>query len=223
MRSEFRLICPVVIAVACTFMTGCVTPIPIAQEAPDLSYRTNKTVLVNVIDSRDVLKEGKPPTYIGRAHGVFGIPADMQTYPWFLTDKAKKKQPLVDALEDRIVFGLNDEGWHVVAVDSGGSLTGPETASLLASRSAERLVVLSVTQWFVSVNLSWVTAVNFDWGYNLVVFDGQGATVANITNSGRDVVDAKADQSYQNLIKLAYRDRLIKILEQPEVQAALKD
>ena len=47
-------------------LAGCVTPIPIAQEAPDLNYKVTRPVVVAVVDERDVLAAGKPPTFIGR-------------------------------------------------------------------------------------------------------------------------------------------------------------
>jgi hypothetical protein len=204
-------------------LAGCVTPIPMEQEAPDLSYRVTSPVVLAVIDERDVLAEGKPPTFIGRAHGVFGIPSDMQVYPWFVSDKGKKEQTLAQALEDRIVVGLNDEGWQLTATGDAKRPTREDVVAQLASRNAQRMVVLSITRWFASINLNWVTAFNFDWGYKLEVLDAQGATVASIADSGRDVVDAKADQSPQNMLKLAFRDRLIKILERPELRAALQE
>ncbi len=214
---------PVIILLsAAALLTGCVTPIPLAQEAPDLSYKATRPVVVTVVDERDVLAEGKPPTYIGRAHSVFGIPTDMQVYPWFVSDKAKKDQTLAQALQDRIVVGLSDEGWQMTAADYSKPPTRDEAVSLLTARGSDRLVVLSLTRWFVSINLNWVSAFNFDWGYKLEVLDSQGTSVASISDTGRDVVDEKADQSPQNMIKLAYRERLIKILERPEVQAALK-
>jgi hypothetical protein len=95
-------------------------------------------------------------------------------------------------------------------------------AAMLASRGAQRMVVLSITKWFASINLNWVTAFNFDWGYRMEVLDEQGRVVANIDDSGRDVVDEQADQSPQNMLKLAFRGRLIKILERPELKAALQ-
>ena len=43
-----------------------------------------------VIDARPILKEDKkPPTYIGVAHTVFGIPTDMQVYPWVALKEEK--------------------------------------------------------------------------------------------------------------------------------------
>lgn len=203
-------------------LTGCVTPIPLAQEAPDLSYKTTNSLVVAVIDERDILAQGKPPTYIGRAHGTFGIPSDMQTYPWFVSDKNKKEQTLAEALEERIVVGLNDEGWQSSAAGYTTRPTKDEAVSLLATHSAKHLLTLSITKWFVSINLNWVSAFNFDWGYKLEVLDAQGVVVTHISDSGRDEVDEEAKQSFQNLIKLAYRERLIKILERPEVRAALQ-
>jgi hypothetical protein len=205
-----------------TLLGGCVTPIPLAQEAPDLSYKVTRPIVVAVLDQRDVLSQGKPPTYIGRAHATFGIPADMQTYPWFVSDKTKKDQTLAQALEERVVMGLNDEGWQLAPAGLTARPQQAEITSFLAAHNAERLIVLSLTQWFASINLNWVTAFNFDWGYLLDVYDAQGATVATITDQGRDVVDAKADESPQNMLKLAFRDRLIKILERPELRAALE-
>ncbi len=212
----------IILLASAALLTGCVTPIPLAQEAPDLSYKATRPVVVTVVDERDVLAEGKPPTYIGRAHSVFGIPSDMQVYPWFVSDKAKKDQTLAQAIEDRIVVGLGDEGWQVTAAGYTKAPTKQEVVSVLATRGADRMMVLSLTKWFVSINLNWVSAFNFDWGYRLEVLDSQGTSVASISDMGRDVVDEKADESPQNMIKLAYRERLIKILERPEVQAALK-
>ena len=212
----------VILLLAAVLLSGCVTPIPLEKEAPDLSYKAATAVVVSVVDERDVLAQGKPPTFIGRAHSLFGIPADMQVYPWFVSDKTRKDQTLAQALEERIVVGLSDEGWQVTGAGSTARLAPDAVVAMLASRGAPRMVILSITQWFASINLNWVTAFNFDWGYRLEVLDAQGRVVASVVDSGRDVVDEKADQSPQNMLKLAFRDRLIKILERPELQAALQ-
>lgn len=210
------------LVLATSMLGACVTPIPLEEEAPDISYRVATPIVVSVVDRRDSLAEGKPATFIGRAHGVFGIPTDMQVYPWFVSDKARKDQTLAQAIEERIVVGLNDEGWHLASASIATVPTAEQARALLESRGAQKLMVLSITQWFASLNLSWVTAFNFDWGYRVEVFDAQGATVASFADAGRDVVDAQADQSPQNMLKLAFRDRVIKILERPELRTALQ-
>jgi hypothetical protein len=72
-----------------TLLTACVAPISIKDQAPKVSYSANEKVAVAAIDSRpNLTAEKKPPTYIGRAHTVFGIPTDMHVYPWVaLKDK----------------------------------------------------------------------------------------------------------------------------------------
>jgi hypothetical protein len=214
---------PTLTLVLATAMLGaCVTPIPLEEEAPDISYRVATPIVLSVVDQRESLAEGKPPTFIGRAHGAFGIPTDMQVYPWFVSDKTKKDQTLAQAIEERIVVGLNDEGWHLASATIAAVPTAEQARALLESQGAQRLMVLSITQWFASLNLSWVTAFNFDWGYRVDVFDAQGATITSFADSGRDVVDAQADQSPQNMLKLAFRDRVIKILERSELRTALQ-
>lgn len=222
-RTRSALVAASLSLAGCLLLTGCVTPIPLAQEAPDLSFKSTRPLVVAVTDERRYLTEGKPPTYIGRAHGVFGIPSDMQVYPWFVSDKAKKDQTLAQAIEDRIVVGLGDEGWTLSGAAVTGRPTTEQAAALLAERKAQLLVDLALTDWFVSVNLNWVGAFNFDWGYRVEVFDDKGNVVTTFADSGRDVVDMKADESPQNMIKMAFRERLIKILERPELKTALTD
>ena len=53
--------------------------------------------------------------------------------------------------------------------------------------------------------------------------DDKGNVVTTFADSGRDVVDMKADESPQNMIKMAFRERLIKILERPELKTVLAD
>jgi len=211
-----------VIAMTAALLAGCVTPIALDKESPDLSYKFAQPTAVAVIDDRDTLHDGKPPTFIGRAHSVFGIPSDMETYPWLITDKTKRGQTLAQALEDRIVVGLNDEGWQVAPVVLDSLPEVPDAAAVLRTNGSQRLVVLTLKRWFVSVNLNWVGAFNFDWGYRLVVYDPQGKMLVDVADAGRDVVDMQASESPQNMIKMAFRARLIKILERPELMTALQ-
>lgn len=204
------------------FLTGCVTPVPLEKEVPTLTYKATDPILVSVLDERDVLKEGKPATYIGRAQGMFGIPSDMHAYPWFVSDKNKKEQSLAQALEERIVVGLSNEGWRLASARITTRPTKDEAAKLLKSNGAQHLILLSITHWFTSINLNWVSAFNFEWGYMLDILDTKGIVLDSITDRGVDVVDEQATQSYQNMIKMAFRERLIKILERPELQAALR-
>lgn len=212
----------IITAVLCALiLSGCVTPIPLSEETPDVSYKSTLPMVISVIDDREYLKEGKEPTYIGRGHGLYGIPFDMQTWGWFISDKTKKKQPLAEALEERIVEGLNDEGWQLVPAGITKRPSKEESISLIAANHAERLLILTLTNWWVNVNVNWVSDFDFEWGYIVELLNPGGNVVVNTSDSGTDVIDEKASESHQNMIKMAFRERLIQILEQPELKAAL--
>ncbi len=202
---------------------GCVTPIPVREQAITPTYAGQGTLLVAVVDERNsVLKEGKPPTYIGRAHVSFGIPVDMKVYPWVTEDSAKKSQTLSQALEDRIVLGMKERGWKVIGAGLNSAPSADQVAQLLRERGADRLLVMRVTEWFVSVNLNWVGAFDFDWGVAVTVSGPRASPLLSFEDVGRDVVDLEAKQSPGNSIRLAYRARLTKIFERPDLQAALQ-
>ena len=70
-------------------------------------------------------------------------------------------------------------------------------------------------------SMEWVTAFNFDWGVRIQVVDDSGTSLVDFRESGRDVVDAEYNQSYGNHIRIAYKDRLTKLLEDARVRDAL--
>jgi hypothetical protein len=202
---------------------GCVTPIPVHDQEIAPTYAGPGTLLVAVVDTRDsVVKEGKPPTYIGRAHVTFGIPMNINVYPWVSEDSAKKSQTLAQALEERIVLGMKEHGWNVIRADLSSAPTAEQVPQLLHERGADRLLVLRLTEWSVDINLNWVGSFDFNWGAAVTV-SGSGATpLLSFQDAGLDVVELQGSQSPANSVRLAFRARLMKFFERPDLQAALK-
>jgi len=203
---------------------SCVTPVSLQDQAVAPTYAGPGTLLVAVIDERpSVLKEGKPPSFMGHAHVSFGIPVDMHVYPWLTKDSTDKNETLARALEDRIVVGMKDHGWKAIAADLKSVPSADQIPQLLHDQGADRLLVIRLTEWFVSVNLNWVGKFDFDcWGVAITVSGSQGHPTLGFSDAGTDVVDLESKQSPANSIRLAYRARLTKILERPELQAALR-
>lgn len=203
-------------------LAACVAPIPIKDQAPKVSYSSaNGKVAVVVIDSRPVLKaEKKPPTFIGRAHGVFGIPTDMQIYPWVAL-KEEKDFTLAQELEQRIADALQGTGANVVRVAAGAHADAVSAKRAAQALDADRILLVTLDEWSVDVNLNWVGSFDFDWGYTVEVSDRAGAQVAMFKDSGQDVVKEHASDSPRNMITVAYRVRLEKLLERPELRTAL--
>jgi hypothetical protein len=194
-----------------------------AEQSPDLSYMDEDKIVISVIDERRRVRErGKSPNFIGVAHGVYGIPADWYVYPTLTGfEKEKKKQTLASFLEERIVFGLDDDGWNVAAAGFPLAPSEHEIASRLQTEEAARLLILTLREWYVSINLNWVSAFSFDWDTSVDVYDRKAQRILEASMSGKDIVDEKADDSPRNGILRAYRDRLVKILEDAEVRQAL--
>jgi len=205
-----------------TLLLGaCVAPIPIKDQAPKVSYATNEKVALVVIDSRPVLTaDKKPPTYIGRAHAVFGIPTDMQVYPWVAL-KEEKDFTLAQELEQRIAEGLQSTGANVARVQTPDHADAASAKRAAQALDAERILLITLDDWAVDINLNWVGSFDFDWGYTVEVCDKTGAQIVMFKESGQDVVKEHGSDSPRNMITAAYRARLEKLLERAEIRDAL--
>jgi len=154
-------------------------------------------------------------------HLAFGIPADIFVYPILSEDKKYKEQSLAAALEERIVKGLGDRGWSALGANLASRPLVGDLPVLIRDRNSDRFLLITLQNWFVSVNTNWVTAFNFDWAVRVEVFDRGGASILNYEDAGRDVVDVAYNESYGNHIRLAYKERLSKILEDARLRDAL--
>ena len=202
-------------------LTACVAPIPIKDQAPKVAYSASEKIALVVIDARPTLKaEKKPPTYIGVAHTVFGIPTDMQLYPWVAL-KEEKTLTLAQGLEQRIADALQGVGANVVRVDAGAHVDAVSARRAAQGLGADRIMLITLDEWSVNINLNWVGSFDFDWGYTVDISDNAGVAVTSFKDSGQDVIQEHASDSPRNMITAAWRARLEKLFERPEVQQAL--
>lgn len=210
------IVCFVIIA------SGCVSPIPLKEQVPSVSYKTNDKVIVAVIDNRKRVIAGKSKTYIGKAHGSFGIPFD-----WNIgvisTEAGDKNRTLAEFLEYRIVAGLQNDGWNVKSGALSSKPTEEEAIAVLKRHNVTKLVLLDLKEWYFSINLNWVSAFNFDTDSAVSVYEIENGQIEEKTIAGRDVIDETSSESPQNNILRAYRDQLSEILNDDAVKQALSD
>jgi hypothetical protein len=190
------------------------------EQTPDLAYLDTDRLVISVVDERWRLDHGKSTEELGVARGAFGIPTGLKTYPW-LVDKEHKGQLLAEALGERIVFGLNDEGWDTHLATFTSKPTEKEISAVLEEKEASNFLVMVLKDWWVDINTNWVSAFKFDWDVLIDIYDVDGQLVGSYQGSGRDIVDESATDSWPNMFRRAYRARLISILEQPEISTAL--
>ena len=196
-------------------LLGCVAHIPIEEQSPDLVYHSKDRIVFSVIDERWRVQQGKPATGIGVVRNM-GIPSTALTYPWYVDNK-HKSQTLAEALEHRIVYGLNDEGWNTIQARFSSRPSSDEIEESLMENQSEKLLILTLKDWWCDINMSRVSAFTFDWDATVEIYGKNGSLIESFSDAGRDIVDEDAGDSWPNMIRRAYRARLIQFLEKPEV------
>jgi hypothetical protein len=199
---------------------GCVAHIPIEEQSPDLVYLSKDRIVISVIDERWRVQQGEPATSIGVKRHM-GIPSTANTYPWYV-DSKHKNQTLAEALEYRIVYGLNDEGWDSIQAGFSSRPGSDEIEESLMKNQAEKLLFLTLKDWWCDINMSHVSAFRFDWDATVEIYGKNGNLISSFSDAGRDIVDEDAFDSWPNMIRRAFRERLIQFLEKPEVINSLR-
>lgn len=209
------------ITLALLSLQACVTPIPLSEQSPNLDFSKDGKLLVSVIDQRERVNKGKKDTFVGVAHGSFGIPVDWHVKNVLATEKLDMNRNLSQFLEHRITTGLNQRGWNAEAVDFSQVPSNEAAIEKMTDAEATSLLVLNLNEWYFSINLNWVTAFNFDTNSDVVVYHLQDGNVLNKNFTGRDVIEETASESPQNNVLRAYRDQLLEMFNDPDVRAAL--
>lgn len=204
-------------------LSGCVTPISLEEQTPNPNISHEDKVVISVLDNRTrLIEDEKTNTYVGTVHGTFGIPMDWHVSQILATQDSDKDKNLAQFIEHRLVTGFTESGWDAVEAEVT-SINSPEEAkALLESQQADKLLVINIKEWYFSINLNWVTAFNFDTDSLVTVYELTEGKLIEKQFKGRDVIEEKADESPQNNVLRAYRDQLVEIVTDPEIQGALE-
>lgn len=218
--TSIKLLATGIIAI---FLTGCVTPIPLAEQTPKLTYQAADKVVISVVDNRKRVTEGKPKHYVGMAHASFGIPVDWHVNQVLATEDFDKDKNLSQFLEHRIITGLTNSGWNVVAANVDEQVTSANAQEIISKHEAQKLLVLNLHEWYFSINLNWVTSFNFDTDTIIYVYEKNEGKTLEKQIAERDVIEETASESPQNNILRAYREQLLDIFNDEDVKQALMD
>lgn len=211
--------------VVCSVMTlsGCVSPISLDEQSPNPNVVHDDKVVISVLDNRvRVKEEEKDNDFVGVAHGAFGIPVDWNVDLVLATEEGDDDKSLAQFLEHRLTTGFQESGWDAVEAGVEDAISPEKAMSLLEEKQADKLLIIDLTEWYFSINLNWVTAFNFDTDSFVSVYAVEDGKLVEKQFKGRDVIEESADESPQNNILRAYRDQLIEIVTDPEIQSALE-
>lgn len=202
-------------------LSGCVSPIPLAEQSPSPSYMPENKILISVLDNREKVKLGKPENFVGVAHGSFGIPFDWHVNEVLSTDAEDKDKSLSEFIEHRVITGLKTKGWNVDAAKISLDTSDSEIEEVLVNNDAQKLLILNLNKWYFSINLNWVTSFNFDTDTLIQVYEIRNGKVLEKSVAGRDVIEETADESPQNNVLRAYKAQLLEILNDPVIKNAI--
>jgi hypothetical protein len=116
---------------------------------------------------------------------------------------------------------MQGTGASVVRVDAEAHVDAASAQRAAQGLGADRIMLITLDEWLVNINLNWVGSFDFDWGYMVDIFDKTGAQTTSFRDSGQDVTKEHASDSPRNMITAAWRARLEKLFERPDVRQAL--
>lgn len=207
---------------AALLLSGCVATAPLAEQVPAPAYTSANAVLVAVVDERERIREGGNPAAIGRAHGVYGIPATWRVHPAISVEDGDRNRTAAEWLQNRLARGLADAGWSVAEASFQMDVQPDAVSDALADSAATTLLLLRMKEWWFSMNLNWVSAFTFTNDVEVSVYrQGEGLVLTKRFDA-KDIIDEKASESPRNNILRMYSDKLTEYLDDPEVRAALE-
>lgn len=211
----------ITLIVMTSLVTGCVTPMALEEQVPDVGYVPQGVVAIAVVDERERVENGKEPTYLGKAHSSFGIPVDWHVKHIVNTEEGDADKTLAEVLQHRLVIGLRRDDWNVISMEDPSRPDVSKASTLHSDLGADVLVTLVLNEWYFSINLNWVSAFNFDTDVDVYVQTVEPAKLTQKNIAERDVIEEQADQSAQNNILEAYRNQLVQVFDDPEIRAAI--
>lgn len=205
---------------AALLLSGCVATAPLAEQVPVPSYLPTSSVVVSVVDERERIREGGNPAAIGRAHGVYGIPATWRVHPVISVEDGDRDRTAAQWLQNRLARGLTDSGWSVSEATLPMDATTQQVDEVLGA--APTLLLLRLKEWWFSMNLNWVSAYTFTNDVEVSVYRQGEGLVLTKRFEAKDIIDEKASESPRNNILRMYSGKLTEYLDDAEVRAALE-
>jgi hypothetical protein len=208
----------VLAAAAC--LAGCVTPLPVADQAPVMQYSTPNRTLVAVVDDRVRTEEGRAENFAGFARN-YGIPVHWTVETLMYASPEDKDKTMAQLLSSRIVSGMSVQGGDVAGVSIPAALSDDDARALLGRENAQRLMTVQLKDWHFDLNINWVGRFQFNTDAIVTVQTPEGGTILTEQFAERASIQAEGDESWGNMLLTAYREKLEQVLHDPDVRAAL--
>jgi len=168
-------------------------------------------VAVAVQDARQEVRFGtKSPNFCGMFRGGFGNPFDVTT---------ASNRPLATDFADVIGRGLAAAGMYVAPVPAAPNQQDAETVRGLASQGADRALLIQIAQWKSDTYQN----TSLEYFVTARVLDAQGRLLGEDQITGKDSLGGAWNPGAhaKEVVPLAYREGLERLLNSPRIQLAL--
>jgi hypothetical protein len=178
----------------------------------DLSASGNKAIGVATHDQRpDIVSGAKDPDYVGTLRGGFYNPFNVNT---------KSGHPLSDDMTQAIASSLSKKGFKVIAVVTLPKDSPENILEKLKATRGENLILLTLHDWKSDVFASGPPRY-IRYNATLKVLDKNGKTLADAKITGEDDLGS-AIFSYENAVREAFKMKIERLLNNPEVVQSLQ-
>jgi hypothetical protein len=134
-----------------------------------------RVVLLFAVDDKRpyVVSGDEPANFVGEMRNGYGMPFNITT---------KDKRPFAEIVQDTVQRDLEAAGFKVTAADTKAG----DIASAVRSASANRALAVVMNEFKSDTYAN----INFDYGFEAIVYDENGKELAREQISGEDQIDA---------------------------------
>jgi hypothetical protein len=216
-------------AVILLALSGCIAQLTVAEKAPHASYDVGDVIAISVVDERYKLRSYANERTVGGTQNLGYIPV-FSGYGVCQPSKSRPAVTLAEDLEGCLVLGLSDSGWRVKRAGLDKRPAKPDISSVLWRLGADKFLLLVLNDWWVTERPHPESMV-FDWEVLLWIYDFDGNPLLQKRLGFSDRIAKFHYSNHKKIIsasklppqirRMAFRERLEWILEEPDVKNTL--
>lgn len=200
------------------FLSACMSVPDAEHSAPTISFSTNQSVAIAVIENRSYVLNGDKERYFsGLRRDSFGVPWSLPTH---------NKQPMSDLLQDRVLAGLKNQNVTVTPLKNASSATVNNISTWVAAGSSDKSLVLVLNEW----KTNWIPDgyvlnvshhIDFIYDVDIQIFDSKGKLISSENFHGEETENQDGMNIYAQFHKI-YKRKLETFINNPKISSALK-
>jgi len=210
-------------------LSGCVAQLTVEDKAPHASYDVGDVIAIAVVDERYKLRSNADERAVGVGRNLGYIPV-FSGYSVCQPSRSRPDVTLAEDLEGCLVLGLSDSGWRVKRARLDKRPAKPDISKALWRLGADKFLLLVLNDWWVTERPHPESMI-FDWEVLVWIYDFDGNPLLQKRLGFSDRISSFHYSDHKKIIsasklppqirRMAFRERLEWILEEPDVKTTL--